>query len=121
MIWELFFIPLLSLITAVIIAWVNAKRKQALQSTNDELTKMCINAVADVVNSAVITTNETYVKSLKAQNAFDVEAQKQALEQTKIAVTDVLSDEVKTQLTKIYGNLDLYLINKIEESVKINK
>jgi hypothetical protein len=34
-----------------------------------------INIAADVINSAVISTTETYVKQMKNQNIFDVEAQ----------------------------------------------
>jgi hypothetical protein len=58
---------------------------------------------------------------MKDQNLFDAEAQKTALEKTKTAVMDTLSDEAKTHLTGLYGDLNKYIENKIEEAVKNNK
>jgi hypothetical protein len=52
---------------------------------------------------------------------FDTDAQKTALEKTKTAVMDTLSEEAKTHLTGLYGDLGKYIENKIEESIKNNK
>lgn len=113
--------PFLALVTGFLVTWINAKRKEALAKTNNEITQKYINIAADVINSCVITTTETYVKSMKNQNIFDVEAQKIALDKTKAIVMETLSEETKTHLSGLYGDLNKYIETKIEEAIKNNK
>ena len=122
---ELFFeiciVPLLGLVVGFLITWINAKRKEVLAKTDNEMAQACINIAADIINSAVISTTETYVKSMKNQNIFDVEAQKIALDKTKTVVMETLSEETKTRLSGLYGDLNKYIETKIEEAIKNNK
>ena len=119
--FEICIVPLLGLIVGFLVTWINAKRKEALAKTDNEMAQACINIVADVINSAVISTTETYVKSMKNQNIFDVEAQKTALDKTKTVVMETLSEETKTRLSGLYGDLNKYIETKIEEAIKNNK
>lgn len=113
--------PFLALVTGFLVTWINAKRKEALAKTNNEIAQKYINIAADVINSCVITTTETYVKSLKNQNLFDIDAQRNAFDLTKDAVMTTLSNEAKLHLTNLYGDLDKYIQTKIEEAIKNNK
>lgn len=119
--FEICIVPLLGLVVGFLVTWINAKRKEALAKTDNEMAQACINIVADVINSAVICTTETYVKSMKNQNLFDVEAQKTALDKTKTVVMETLSEETKTRLSGLYGDLNKYIETKIEEAIKNNK
>ena len=47
--------------------------------------------IFDTIAKCVIATNQTYVNSLKEQNAFDAEAQKTAFNKTMNAVLEILS------------------------------
>lgn len=115
-------VPLiLGIVATFVIKWVNSKRDEMKSKTEDEKAKKYIDIVADIINTCVIATNETYVKAMKNQNIFDAEAQKQALTQTKDAVINILSTEAKDVLTGVYGDLDAFILAKIEESVKNNK
>lgn len=87
-IFEICIVPLFGLITGFLITWINTKRKEALVRTNNEIAQKFINIAADVINSCVIATTETYVKSMKDQNLFDEIAQKAAFERTKTSVMD---------------------------------
>lgn len=120
-IFEFCIIPLIGLVGAFIVAWINTKRKEALAKTDNEMTQKFINIAADVINSCVIATTETYVKSMKEQNSFDAEAQKIAFDKTKTAVLNTLSDEAKKHLNSVYKDFDTYLDTKIEEAVRNNK
>ena len=75
----------------------------------------------DTISACVIATNQTYVNSLKGQNAFDAEAQKKAFEMTYNAVIAVLSEDAKDYLTNIYGDLSVYIMNMIEAEVNRSK
>ena len=119
--FEICIVPLLGLIVGFLVTWINAKRKEALAKTDNEMAQACINIAADVINGAVISTTETYVKSMKNQNIFDIEAQKTALDKTKTVVMETLSEETKTRLSSLYGDLNKYIETKIEEAIKNNK
>lgn len=120
-IFELCIIPLLGLAVSMFSVWMNAKKKEAQAKTDNEVAQKYIGIAFDVINTCVVSTTETYVKNMKNQNMFDAEAQKIALEKTKTAVMETLSDEAKTHLTGLYGDLNKYIENKIEEAVKNNK
>ena len=77
--------------------------------------------LAETITDCVLATNQTYVEALKDKNAFDEEAQKEAFKQTYEAVLAVLSDDAKEYLTNAYGDLTIYLTQKIEAEVNINK
>lgn len=64
-IFDICIVPLLLLVSAFLVTWINAKRKEALAKTDNEVAQKFINIAADVINSCVITTTETYVKSMK--------------------------------------------------------
>ena len=72
-------------------------------------------------NMNVIATNQTYVESLKKQGKFDAEAQKVAFNQTYEAVMCILSEEAKEYLNEAVGDLNLYITQKIEAEVQLNK
>ncbi len=120
-VWEFCLIPLFGLLIGFISTWIDAKRKEALAKTDNEIVKKYINIAADVINTAVIATTETYVKSMKNQNLFDKEAQKTALQMTKDTVIATLSEEAKAKLSNVYGDLNKFIEAKIEEAVKNTK
>ena len=120
-VWKFILIPLFGLLIGFVSTWIDAKRKEALAKTDNEIVKKYINIAADVINTAVIATTETYVKSMKNQNLFDKEAQKTALQMTKDTVIATLSEEAKTKLSNVYGDLNKFIEAKIEEAVKNTK
>ncbi len=120
-IFELCVIPLLGILTAYIVAYIRAKTNELTEiSKNDTLDKY-LKMLAETVSKCVIATNQTYVNSLKGQNAFDEEAQKIAFQKTYDAVIAVLSDDAKEYLTHVYGDLTVFITNMIEAEVNRNK
>lgn len=120
-IFEVCIIPLLGLLTAYIIGLVK-KKSSAIQSTVDnEIANKYITMLTDTITACVLATNQTYVEALKKQNAFTVEAQKEAFKQTYEAVMIVLTDDAKEYLTAAYGDLTTYITAKIEAEVNFNK
>ena len=68
-----------------------------------------------------MATTQTYVDSLKKQGAFNAEAQKVAFTMTYEAVVRLLTDEAQTYLNEAVGDLNLYITQKIESEVNLNK
>ena len=120
-IMEIVVIPLLGILTAYIVKIVNAKIEEISASHKNEFEKKYIDMLNDTISDCVIATTQTYVESLKKQGRFDAEAQKEAFNQTYSAVMGILSEEAKKYLNEAIGDLNLYITQKIEAEVSINK
>lgn len=120
-IFELCIVPLLGIITAYIIAYIKAKTAELKTTNSNEILVKYLDMLSTTVIECVVATNQTYVNSLKGQNAFDEEAQKIAFQKTYDAVIAVLSDDAKEYLTHIYGDLTVFITNMIEAEVNRNK
>lgn len=120
-IFEFCILPLLTVLTAALVSWIKSKKQEAVAKTDNEVIQKNLHIITDIISDCVTTTTETYVKSLKAQGEFTAEAQKKALNDTKEAVLNMLTDEAKQSLTAVIGDLESYVVNKIETMVKIQK
>lgn len=120
-IFRVVIIPLLGILTAYAVQWLQAKSQQLEVTTNDLLVRKYIALLNDIICDAVIAVNQTYVESLKAQGKFDSTAQKEAFNKAYTTVIAMLSDEVKEILEEALGDLQIYITNKIEMEVNANK
>ena len=118
---EVCIIPLLGILTAYFVKWVNAKSLEIQNKVNNDTADKYIAMLDDTICACVIATTQTYVDALKKDNAFTKEAQKEAFDLTFNAIMSVLTDEAKKYLSEIYGDLTAYITNKIEAEVSLNK
>lgn len=114
-------IPLLGVLTAYTIKFINFKSLEIQNQVNNDLADKYIAMITDTISACVMATNQTYVEVLKKQNAFTAEAQKEAFNLTYNAVMAILTDDAKDYLAEIYGDVSAYITNKIEAEVNINK
>lgn len=120
-IFEMCVLPLLGILTAYIVKFIQAKAEELNSKNTNEILNKYLTMLSDTVINCVIATNQTYVDSLKSQGKFDAEAQKIAFEMTYNAVINVLNDDAKKYLTNVYGDLSIYITNMIEAEVNRNK
>lgn len=120
-IWQLCIIPLLTVLTGYIIKLINKQSDKMQKETDNELYKKYIALLDDTIIKCVIATNQTYVDALKGQNAFDVNAQKEAFKRTYESVMSILSIEAKKYLENAVGDLNTYITKAIEAQVNLNK
>ena len=120
-IFEVCIIPLLGVLTAFFVKWVNAKTAEMATNSKNETEKKYINMLNKTISDCVIATTQTYVDSLKKQGAFDAEAQKVAFTMTYESVIKLLTDEATEYLSEAVGDLNLYITQKIEAEVNLNK
>ncbi len=120
-IFEVCIIPLLGVLTTFLVRYINAKMKVLADTTNDEKQKKYIEMLNNTITDCVIATTQTYVDTLKKQGKFDKEAQEQAFLMTFNAVSSLLTEESKKYLNEAIEDLDLYIKQKIESEVNINK
>ena len=120
-IFEVCIIPLLGVLTAFFVKWVNAKTAEIADTRKNETEKKYINMLNNTISDCVIATTQTYVDTLKKQGAFDAEAQKVAFTMTYEAVVKLLTDEATEYLNEAVGDLNLYITQKIESELNLNK
>lgn len=116
-IFEVCVIPLLGVITAYIIKYVNKKAAEI----DDEKVKKYTDMLADIITECVLETSQVYVDSLKKQGKFDKEAQAEAFKQTYLKVMTILSEDAKQVLSVVYGDLYSYISASIEATVRESK
>ena len=120
-VFEMCIVPLLGIITVYIVNYIKAKTAELNTNNSNEILVKYLTMLSDTVCDCVIATNQTYVNALKAQGKFDAEAQKIAFEMTYKAIIAVLSDDAKTYLTNMYGDLTVFITNMIEAEVNRNR
>lgn len=118
-IFELCIVPLLGILTAYIVKLVQKKINELENSIDNKTAKKYLDMLNDTIVDCVIATNQTYVWALKDKDAFDEEAQKEALRITKDKVFELLNEEAKEYLSEFYGDLETYVIAKIESTVNL--
>ena len=114
-------IPLLITIITICICTITSKvAKNAAESAPSKYSEI-IYALENIVNKAVITTNQTFVNELKKQGKFDKEAMEEAYNKTFNSIVASLSQSFFEYIDKETIDIDVLLKNMIETSVNWNK
>ena len=114
-------IPLLITIITICICTMTSKvAKNAAESAPSKYSEI-IYALENIVNKAVITTNQTFVNELKKQGKFDKEAMEVAYNKTFNSIVASLSQSFFEYIDKETIDIDTLLKNMIETSVDWNK
>lgn len=120
-VFEVCILPLLGVLTAFFVKWVNARIDEISTNRKNETEKKYLDMLNSTITDCVIATSQTYVDALKKQGAFDAEAQKVAFTMTYEAVIKLLTAEAEEYLNEAVGDLNLYITQKIESEVSLNK
>ena len=120
-IFEVCIIPILGVLTAFFVKWVNAKSAEVSANLDNATLTKYLNMLTETITNCVIATNQTYVESLKAQGAFDKAAQEEAFKRTSEAVMSILSQDAIEYLSTAVGDLKVFINKKIEAEVNLNK
>lgn len=116
-IFEIIIFPLLAVITGFIVNFISLKSKEIRLKIDNDTINRYVERIENIITKCVVATNQTYVDTLKEQNAFDQQAQEKALQETYSAVTALLSQEILNYLNEIFGDSRKYLLIQIEAKV----
>lgn len=118
---EICIIPLLGILTKMLVTYLQTKSKELASKTDNEIAEKYIKMLTETITSCVISTNQTYVETLKNKGEFTIEAQKVAFKDTYENVLKILSEDCKDYLQEAFGDLETYITNRIEAEVKAQK
>ena len=114
-------IPLLITVITICICTMTSKvAKSAAESAPNKYSDI-IYSLENIVNKAVVTTNQTFVNELKKQGKFDKEAMEEAYRRTYESIVASLSQSFFEYIDKETVDIDALLKNMIETSVNRNK
>ena len=117
-VFDVCLIPLLGLATTVFVFFVKQKIAESKEKTDSAMADKYLGLLETTIIDCIRATNQTYVNALKDKNAFDGDAQKEALKQTTDAVLKILSDDAKKYLSHFVGDLDEIIKEKIEANIE---
>ena len=103
------------------IAFLKAKITEVNTSSDNDTANRIRWEVAEAVEVAVAAVNQTFVEELKNKNLFDKEKQEEAFERALEGTIEALSRETVDFINNTYGDINIWLIDKIEAAVSRNK
>lgn len=101
--------------------YLNKKKKALQQDLDNDTASKYLDMIEQTIIDCVIATNQTYVETLKKQDAFTPEAQEVAFQKTLNSVLAILTDDCKEYLETITNDVNGYLEAKIESQVNLVK
>lgn len=113
--------PLLITIITICICMMTSKVAKDAARTAPSKYSEIIYALENIINKAVITTNQTFVNELKKQGKFDKEAMEVAYNKTFNSIVASLSQSFFEYIDEEAIDIDTLLKNMIETSVNWNK
>lgn len=103
------------------IAFLRTKISSINKNSSNELANRIRWEVESAVEDAVMAVNQTFVEELKKKNLFDKEAQEEAFDRALDGTLKALSQSTVEFINNTYGDITIWLKDKIEAAVNRNK
>lgn len=114
-------IVIIAALGGAIIAFLRAKISSINSNSSNELANRIRWEVESAVEDAVMAVNQTFVEELKKKNLFDKEAQEEAFDRALDGTLKALSQSTVEFINNTYGDITIWLRDKIEAAVNRNK
>lgn len=122
--WVLFqvvLVPAVPILLKILYNFVVAYTAEKSEKIENDKVRGYVNDAVKAVMTAVTSTFQTYVDSLKKQGKFDEEAQKIAFNTARDTALLMLTQDMRDAVTTLYGDFDTWLSKTIEQFVLANK
>ena len=94
----------------VLTSWLNTKIK-------DKKLASYLTRITQIITDAVECVFQSFVETLKNNDKFDQNAQKEAKDKALEIINSQLTDELKDFIADNYGDIQKWLLNKIESVI----
>lgn len=113
--------PLVIAISSFLIALIRQQTAKIEEKVKDDKVKRLLEIAENVVSQSVATVSQTYVDALKKDGIFDKDAQKEAFEMSKDKIYKLLTTDTLQAVQNNYGDVDEWIVTKIEETINKSK
>ena len=113
--------PLVIAISSFLIALIRQQTAKIEEKVKDDKVKRLLEIAENVVSQSVATVSQTYVDALKKDGIFDKDAQQQAFEMSKDKIYTLLTADTLQAVQNNYGDVDEWIVTKIEETINKSK
>lgn len=113
--------PLVITISSFLIALIRQQTAKIEEKVKDDKVKRLLEIAENVVSQSVATVSQTYVDGLKKDGIFDTDAQKEAFEMSKDKIYKLLTTDTLQAVQNNYGDVDEWIVTKIEEIINKSK
>lgn len=111
-------VPMIGMGIRALVLFLKEKTADISDKGLAEMVDRYISYGEEIVNSVVKYIAQTYVDTLKAQGAFDKEAQEIAFARAKEAILKLLNEDAKAAITSVYGDIDAWIKTHIEQACR---
>ena len=101
---------LASWLVTVLVAFFNSKIK-------DKKVAKFMSDITTIVFDAVSCVFQTFVETLKKEGKFDKEAQEEAKQKAFTIIMTQLTPELQDYITSNFGDIQTYIMNRIESTI----
>jgi ABC-type transporter MlaC component len=108
-------------LAAYAVKLINSQAQHAAEAAKSTTKNRIIEEANRAVSTAVALIAQTYTDELKAEGAFTLANQKEALRRAVDAAKSQLCKDSTRLLTDSYGDLNRFLVDKIEAEVQAMK
>lgn len=105
-------------LTTYVCKFLYAKWTEGKIKIENEKISTTLDSVITMVLDVVESVNQTFVDELKKKGEFTEENAKEAFNKSKEIALKMLSNDAAEIITKVYGDVDVYLNTLIEATVK---
>lgn len=114
-------IALFYVVSCYVVKYISAKVSEINATTKNENAKNILEEAEKAIADAVLYTSQTFVDSLKKENLFDADKQKEALNIALSKALKMMSEKSLEFIKATYGDINEWVIVKIEKYVKKSK
>lgn len=107
--------------TGAVIKGIRAAARYLAAKAESETVRKYLEDVASAISTAVTYTSQVYVDALKHSNSFTKENQEEALSLAIREAVNLMRYETITFLKETYGDINDYLVSRIEAEVRAQK
>jgi len=114
-------VAIIGAVSVFVVDFLRKKSEELKQKTTNKAINKYIDIAEDIVVTAVITVNQTFVDELKKGGAFTKDRQEEAFIKCKDIILKMLTDSSKIAVESLYGDFNKWLTAKIEYNVSSTK
>lgn len=107
--------------TGILVVYLNKKKEELEVKLDNEFATKYLDMITKTVENVVASVNQTYVSTLKKENAFTKEEQVKAFNTALTEIKQLLGEDCLAYIDAVTQDVDTYLKVRIEAEVLSQK